>query len=77
MRKTKWVECYRGCDIVSVETVTQTLSGRASTFEGYMPDPEPRILKPNTQYSLGQPRSIPEVRKWVDRQIESGSLIEP
>ncbi len=74
MRITKLHKVHRGCKVVRVYQVLRRLEGRSEQFEGYLPRPPTAMLRPNSQYSIGNPRSLEEVEDWVDRNLKSGKL---
>lgn len=68
-------ERYRGCRIVAVYQEEETLDERHSTeLLGYLPRVPSKMMIPGKQYGLGHPRSLKEVRRWIDSQLKEGQL---
>lgn len=69
----EYVETYRDWRIDRVVDRTQMLEGLSHDVLGFMPrlTREVRRKSAGTQYSLGLPRSLDEVKDWIDRQEDA------
>lgn len=72
-RRKEFHERYRGVAIVEVFQVEQFADeGLVKDSLGYMPRIPNDMTVPATSYALGHPRSVDEVKAWIDSCHDRG-----